>query len=210
MHPELAWFRRRLLAWGEANRRPFPWRTTNRPFRILVAEVLLQRTRADAAAPVYRELFRRWPTASALARADVRAVARVIRPLGLSYRARRVRDLARAIDEQGRVPRDPAELARLAGVGRYVANATAAAAFGARVPTIDRVSARVYRRFFGLSETLPPATDKSLWLLAGEIVPKKPVREWNWSVLDLAAAVCTPRQPRCDDCPLQARCVSAG
>lgn len=198
--------RRRLLAWGQSHRRAFPWRSTRDPFRVLVAEVLLQRTRADAVVSVYGELFQRWPTARRLARAQVRSIAAVIRPLGLAYRAPRLRQLARTIADRREVPRDAGALQRLPGVGRYVANATLATAFGCHAGVVDGVSARVYRRFLGLSSERLPVDDGALWALVERITPRRAAREWNWAVLDLAAGVCVPAKPRCGECPLSARC----
>jgi A/G-specific adenine glycosylase len=196
-----------VLAWGRANRRAFPWREETDPFRVLVAEVLLQRSRGGTVARVYGELFARWPTASALASADVEEVRSVIRPLGLVRRAETLRRLAAAVVERGDVPSSVAALQELPGVGRYAASATAAVAFGRPVPTVDGVSARVYRRYFGLPSDLPPVADERLWATVADVTPRGAVREWNWAVLDLAAAVCLPKVPRCPACPLRATCV---
>jgi A/G-specific adenine glycosylase len=67
--PNVRSFRRDLSRWGRENRRSFPWRETDDPFRILVAEVLLQRSRGKTVAKVYELLFARWPDAASLARA---------------------------------------------------------------------------------------------------------------------------------------------
>lgn len=200
-------FRQQLLRWGRTNRRSFPWRETSDPFRILVAEVLLQRSRGITVATVYAELFERWPDAASLSRAQVRSIQRVIRPLGLIQRAARLRDLAREIVEVGGVPNDEAALMALPGVGRYAANATLAVAFGMRTPVVDGVTARVYRRYFGLPSDLAPADDRALWDVAAEAMPRRGIREWNWAILDLAAAICLPRVPRCEECPLTERCA---
>src|SRR5262245_10165550 len=85
--PDVAPFRRDLSRWGRANRRSFPWRETDDPFRILVAEVLLQRSRGKTVAKIYESLFKRWPTPLALSRARVATIEDVIRPLGLTRRA---------------------------------------------------------------------------------------------------------------------------
>lgn len=206
---DIRWFRRRLLAWGRENRRSFPWRETIDPWRVLVAEVLLQRSRGKTVAKVHEELFRRWPDAASLARARESSIASTIRPLGLVRRAGTLRALAKEIVRIGGVPSTPDGLLALPGVGRYAANATLVVAFGKRAPVVDGVTARVYRRFLGLESELPASGDEELWAAAEEATPMTGVREWNWAVLDLAAEVCLPTQPRCSACPLAARCAFA-
>ena len=204
---DVPWFRRRLLAWGRRNRRSFPWRETDDPWRVLVAEVLLQRSRGKTVAKVFEELFRRWPDAAALSRAREASIASVIRPLGLVRRAATVRAMAREVARRGGVPADPGGLLALPGVGRYAANATLVVGFGKRAPVVDGVTARVYRRYLGLPSDLPATVDPELWERVDEATPRGSALDWNWAVLDLAAEVCLPSRPRCGDCPLVERCA---
>ena len=199
-------FSKPLMAWGRANRRSFPWRETRDPFHVLVAEVLLQRSRGKTVAAVYEEFFRRWPDASSLGRARVDSIRSVIRPLGLTSRAATLRVLARKIEARGDVPKTLEELMSLPGVGRYAASATLAAAFGKRAGTVDGVTARVYRRYFGLDGGIPVTNDRALWAVVDDVTPTKGSGEWNWAVLDLAASVCLPGRPRCETCPLASGC----
>jgi A/G-specific adenine glycosylase len=201
-------FVRGLLRWGRANRRPFPWRKETDPFRILIAEVLLQRSRGTTVARIYEDLFERWPTPGDLAKASVGEIKELIRPLGLTNRAFFLKAIAADVDSRGGVPRSVEELLRFTGVGRYAANATAAAAFEVRTPTVDGTSARVYRRFFGLCASKDSSVDDELWELVEKVSPRQGSREWNWAVLDLAAMICLPRAPRCPECPLNRRCVT--
>ena len=200
-------FVRDLRAWGRANRRDFPWRHERDPFRILIAEVLLQRSRGRTVARVYEELFDRWPEPEALAGARVSTIRSVIRPLGLVKRAETIRALARAVVERGRVPTSLEDLLTLPGVGQYAASATLAVAFGRRQGVVDGVTARVYRRYFGLEGREPASTDRALWEVVREVTPSRGGRAWNWAVLDLAAAVCLPGRPRCEICPLSSHCL---
>nr|MBA2599971.1 A/G-specific adenine glycosylase [Actinomycetota bacterium] len=200
-------FRRRLLAWGREHRRSFPWRETDDPWRVLVAEVLLQRSRGKTVAKVFEELFRRWPDAAALSRARESSILSVIRSLGLVRRAPALRAMARDVDRRGGVPADTEELLALPGVGRYAANATLVVAFGQRAPVVDGVTARVYRRYLGLASDLPASTDAELWRKVDEATPRGSAREWNWAVLDLASEICLPSRPRCGDCPLVEQCA---
>jgi A/G-specific adenine glycosylase len=199
-------FRRDLTVWGRANQRSFPWRETDDPFRILVAEVLLQRSRGKTVAKVYEKFFARWPDAASLARARVDTIEKVIRPLGLNRRAGSIKEMAAVVSGLREVPSTLDGLLALPGVGPYAAGATLAVAFGKRAPVVDGVTARVYRRYFGLDPAIPASSDSELWRVVAEASPARNNREWNWAVLDLASSVCLPRIPRCHECPLTAHC----
>jgi A/G-specific adenine glycosylase len=72
---------------------------------------------------------------------------------------------------------------------------------------VDGVSARVYQRYFGLPAS---AGVPALRALVERVTPRAAAREWNWAVLDLAAMICVPRNPRCEVCPLVRGCAAAG
>ena len=199
-------FRKDLTRWGKANRRSFPWRETDDPFRILVAEILLQRSRGKTVAKVYETFVARWPDAASLARARVDTIEKVIRPLGLSRRAGTLKQMAAAVSGLGEVPSTLDGLLALPGVGPYAAGATLAVAFGKRAPVVDGVTARVYRRYFGLDPAIPASSDPQLWRVVAEASPARNNKEWNWAVLDLASSVCLPKVPRCHECPLALHC----
>ena len=166
-------FRKDLARWGKANRRSFPWRETDDPFRILVAEVLLQRSRGKTVAKVYEQLFARWPDAASLARARVDTIERTIRPLGLNKRAGLLKEMAAVVSGLGEVPSTLDGLLALPGVGPYAAGATLAVAFGKRAPVVDGVTARVYRRYFGLDPAIPASSDPELWRVVAGASPAR-------------------------------------
>lgn len=75
-------FAEALLRWGSRNRRSFPWRETRDPYKVLVAEILLQRTHARQARPVFEELAERYPSPAELARARAACVRVRLDPCG--------------------------------------------------------------------------------------------------------------------------------
>jgi A/G-specific adenine glycosylase len=205
---EITQIRRRLLRWYRLNgRHDLPWRQTREPWRVLLAELMLQRTRADLVVSVYRETIRRYPTAADLADAPAAAVGRVLTPLGLHHRSRRLQKVAAAV--RSGVPRTEAGLLAVPGIGRYSATATLAFAFGRRVGVIDGGVYRVLSRVFGFqSLCVRPRDDPSVWGFAGNFVAGSRARELNFALLDLAALVCRPR-PNCPACPLRTLCLAA-
>lgn len=201
-------FRAVMLDWSKQNKRSFPWRGTKSPYRVLLSELLLQRTRGENVAPVYEAMVKRWPTAAHLARARPHSVAEMVRPLGLAKRAPLVTAFARTVvrDFSGRIPNDLQQLQRLPAVGPYSAHAVQIFARRHNLPLVDWVIARVLRRYFGLAGGKRPNADKDLWALAEQASRDGQARAVWLGVLDFASAVCAPR-PRCPDCPLQTSCA---
>src|SRR5437588_12316627 len=94
-------FRSLLMRWARRNGRSFPWRRTSDPFKTLVAEMMLQRTRSDQVTPVYRKFLCRYPTVSELANAATDEVREILHPLGLAFRANTFQRLALVVVEPG-------------------------------------------------------------------------------------------------------------
>jgi len=201
-----------LLQWFEKHERQFSWRRTRDPFKILIAEKLLQQTAATGAvSDAYREIVRRYSNSQALAHASKRDLQRIVKPLGLVYRASEFRRLARAIRDEhsDKVPRDMKKLLALPGVGDYCARAVLSFAFGEKLAIVDTNVARFLHRYFGLKSrpSQNPARDKHLQRLADSLVPVGASRSFNLAVLDLCAAHCKAKQPECVGCPVRAGCA---
>ncbi|MFB2971336.1 A/G-specific adenine glycosylase [Aerosakkonema sp. BLCC-F183] len=208
---KLRWFRRQLKAWACGHLRNFPWRRTKDPYAILVAEFLLQKTNADTVAPVYQRFMERYPTLNALAAAREEDVTMLLQPLGLRFRADRLRQSTQLIlkNYQGKIPKTEAQLLKLPGVGKYTARSICAHAFGQRKAVLDTNVARIFERFFGLSGGRVKWRSQELQSAVEQVAPATNVGMWNLTLLDFGAAVCTARQPRCGECPLQEQCQYA-
>jgi A/G-specific adenine glycosylase len=207
-HPEmLRCLRRAFRRYYETSRRDLPWRNTADPYRLLVAELLLQKTAVKPVEEVWRALIRRYPTVHALARASLRTVQALIRPLGLHKRARALRDAARVIVREGggRIPPDPCFLQSLPGVGGYTAATVLSFAHNVKAAAVDVNVARVYARIAGFApNTLRQGLAFAL-VVAERVATPKWHRETNYAVIDLAAQVCRPR-PACGACPIARLC----
>jgi A/G-specific adenine glycosylase len=205
---KIAWFRHQLQTWAADNLRDFPWRRTTDPYSIFVAEFLLQKTGTATAAPAYKAFISQYPTLDILAVAPVKEVACLLQPLGLHFRAERLCQSVQIIVEQyeGKIPNSEVELLKLPGVGLYTARSICANAFGQPAAVLDTNVARILERCFGLVGNRVKSRCKLLWKAAELIAPDKEVSKWNLALLDLGAAICTAKNPRCGDCPLRDRC----
>lgn len=204
------YFRSRLSRWASTSLRELPWRKTSDPFRILVAEVLLQKTTAAQVVEPWREIVGRYPSPEAMARADLRWLRDVVAPIGLPARAARLKAAAQTLVREygGMVPRERKDLASLPGLGPYAAAAVACFAFGQPVPLVDSNIIRILGRFFGLSSPAArPRSDPRVWRFAATLVPKNSPGSYHRALIDLGGLICTARKPKCGICPLKARCA---
>jgi A/G-specific adenine glycosylase len=198
--------RKALFRWYAPRRRAYPWRTTRDPYRILVSEVMLQQTQASRVAPAFESFMARFPTVHALARARLRDVITAWQGLGYNRRAVALWEAARTIvrDHGGRVPDDPVEMERLAGVGPYTAAAVSSVAFGSATAAVDTNTRRIVARFF-LGAEPDGVSPREIHALADAWLDRRDPGGWNQALMDLGRERCRPR-PRCGACPLKALC----
>jgi A/G-specific adenine glycosylase len=203
----------RLLKWFEANRRTFSWRGESDPYKIAVAEILLQKTRAEKVDEFFKYFIQKYPTPSSLLKLSLTELEEELKPLGLHrQRAKRLRELAESLVEKygGTLPDSIEELLALPGIGEYVANAVLCFAFGKEVPLVDTNVVRVLKRVY-LMETIRDARrDPRVWEKAWKILPRGRAKEFNWALIDFAALVCKPRNPECGSCVLGDICKWRG
>ena len=180
------------------------------PFKILVATILSARTRDDTTALVIRErLFPKVSCMDDLRRITEDELAQLIRPVGFFRdKARHLKALPDAVDSQfgGRIPDTVEELCALPGVGRKTANLVVAQAFGKPAVCVDVHVHRISNRL-GLVETRTPfETETAL----RQVLPVRLWREWNGSLVSFGQRRCTPRNPKCDGCPVARYCSRIG
>jgi len=205
----LRFFKAELSRWAINNTRNLPWRNTDDPYCICVAEILLHQTGASKVAPVYQDLIARYPTVGALSRAKIKTLERIIYPLGFLYRAGRLREIAKAVVSNygGYIPSEKTGLMSLPGIGEYTASAILCFAYGKQVPIIDTNVVRLYSRFFGLSNKLPSsAPTNEIRQIASIVIPKGNARRHNYALLDFAALVCKHYNPGCLKCRMGTKC----
>ncbi len=202
-------FRRALLTWWKRHQRAFPWRETRDPFAVLVAEVLLHRTRALQVVPLYRALLDRAPSVRALAEMPLSELEALLRPAGLVWRVRLLHEMATALlDRFGdSVPHDRAALESLPGVGHYIASAVRVLAFGEPDVLQDANTVRIAGRVFGVPITDASRRSRKVRALLERIQHPQRSPDLQLALLDLGAIVCQAGRPRCEVCPVRRWCV---
>jgi DNA (cytosine-5)-methyltransferase 1 len=202
-----------LLDWFKKNQRSFPWRETRDPYKVLLAEKLLQQTAArEKVVAAYNEIVDLYPNVEALAMAQPGQLKPIIAPLGFAYRAEELPRLAHEIlnRDHSEIPTTLNELLDLPGIGDYSARAVLAFAHNQDVPIVDTNVTRFLYRIYGITEPLPnnPARNKRLIEMAQTLIPEGNARDFNLAVLDLCSSVCKIKNPTCDKCPVQSYCLS--
>ena len=183
-----------------------PWRSRPDPYRVWVAEIMLQQTRVQTALPYYTCFLERFPDPAALAAASEEDVLAHWAGLGYYRRARNLRQAAIEITEQcqGRFPATLERVAGLPGVGRYTAAAILSIAFNRPHAAVDGNVRRIIRRLFGIAE----ARDALVWELAETLLARRRARDFNQAFMELGALVCLPARPLCAACPVRSFCRS--
>lgn len=192
--------------------RSFPWRDTRNPYALLLAEVLLHRTRANQVVDIYRRVLSRYPDIGSLADADLAELTALLRSAGLRWRVVLLLRAAEVIRDRynGSVPLERAELESIPGIGHYIASAIRCFAFGEPDAIIDTNTVRVLARVFGFPITDSLRRNRGFHALAQKALDPEHPREYNFALLDLAASICLRRTPLCSECPIHPFCSHGG
>lgn len=196
-----------MLRWFAQHGRELPWRGICDPYGIWVSEVILQQTRIDQGTDYWYRFMERFPTVEALAAASEDEVLRQWQGLGYYSRARNMHAAAQQIVEQGGFPKTIEGLRTLKGVGDYIAAAVGSIAFGLPAAAVDGNVYRVLARHFGIDVPINTTRGKHTFeALANELLPDSEASAFNQAMMDFGATWCTPRTPRCIDCPVAETC----
>ncbi|GIY77004.1 adenine DNA glycosylase [Caerostris darwini] len=215
---EIQKIEKNLFEWYDKEQRILPWRTIAknetdqniRGYAVWVSEVMLQQTQVATVIPYFNKWIQKWPTVQALDDAKVEEVLQTWAGLGYYSRGRRLHEGANIIMEKlnGKIPDSVSELTKLIpGIGAYSASAIASIAFQKPAGVVDGNVIRVLSRMriIGAHVSQPGVRDH-LWELANKIVSKKRPGDFNQSLMELGATICTPQNPNCASCPVNKYC----
>lgn len=197
-----------LLEWFDKHHRDMPWRKTRDPYCIWVSETMLQQTQVDTVIPYYNRFIERFPSVKQLASAELEEVYTYWQGLGYYRRAANLHKGAQLIDLEfgGIFPSDPRKAQQIAGVGPYTLGAVLSIAYGIPLPAVDGNVMRVLSRQFAIDVDIAIAKNRRVFeekVMA--LMPNDPNR-FNQALMELGALICSPKNPKCSECPMQSIC----
>ncbi|WP_231594501.1 8-oxo-dGTP diphosphatase MutT [Synechococcus sp. CBW1107] len=214
----LSALRRDLLVWwGLHGRQGIPWKLRPDgsepedgeplcPFRIWTAEVMLQQTQLAVVRPYWERWMLTFPDIDSLAEASQQQVLLLWQGLGYYSRARRMHQAAGWLAAHG-WPGDLEGWQALPGIGRSTAGSILSAAFDRPYPILDGNVRRVLARLLAWPQP-PQRSLARFWAWSEELLDSQRPRAFNQALMDLGATVCTPRRPRCGECPWRSHCAA--
>jgi len=202
----------RVLKWYDKNKRTFPWRKVTDPYKIMVAEILLQKTNANKVILVYDVLISKFPNITQLLNANVEDIKEIIRPLGLIKKANFLKKCSLMITTEygGIIPDNKEKLLNLPGIGNYTSNAILCFSYNKYVPLMDVNIARILRRLFNLPSKKRVESDTNITKLAEKIIQKNQpfnIKNYHYGLIDLSASICKHKNPICPECPFNNFCI---
>jgi A/G-specific adenine glycosylase len=201
----------KLLRWYRSNARSLPWRESTDPYAVWVSEIMLQQTRVETVIDYFNRWMDRFQTVQSLAEAERQEVLALWEGLGYYRRAHNLHQAAKivAVDHGSQLPSDVEALKKLPGIGEYTAAAIAAIAFGKDVVAMDGNLRRVIARLIDLEiDPRSAQGDQRLRAWAKSALVTGRASQFNQALMDLGATICTPKSPRCLECPLQMDCLA--
>ncbi len=200
-----------LINWYSNNKRILPWRLTSKPYIIWLSEIILQQTRVKQGLPYYTKFVAKYPTLNKLANANEDQILKMWQGLGYYSRARNLLTTAKFIYNNlyGVFPNNYQDLIKLKGVGSYTAAAIASICFNEAVAVVDGNVYRVLARYFNIDTPINSTNGaKEFKALAQHMLDVKNPGEYNQSIMELGALICTPGKPKCNECPLNNSCLA--
>lgn len=200
--------RRKIIWFYKNNGRQFPWRKTRIPYRIMIAEFMLHRTRAEQVAPIYSEFIKKYPTIQSLADAKESSIKKVTKHLGLHWRSKHFIESATYIREyfSGKIPNDRDKILQIPGVGDYTAGAILTVCYKKKEYVVDSNIARLINRYYGLVFTGEIRRKERIIEFSRSIFKTKNPGKMLYAIIDFTAIVCKPLHPLCSSCDLRVKC----
>lgn len=197
-----------LIKWYDLSGRHLPWRAHSNPYAIWLSEIILQQTRVEQGLKYWERFLENLPNLESLAKANIEDVKGLWSGLGYYRRADLLHRGAKKIAKDG-WPKGFQAWLSIPGVGPYTAAALASIIDKELVPALDGNAYRVYSRLADWAEPIETSRSKA-FIASFALERMHPTRagDHNQAIMDLAQAICTPKNPKCTECPLENWCES--
>jgi len=206
---ELDQFRKTLLVWENSNFRFFPWRITDNPYAILIAEIMLHRTQVKQVLPVYNRFLSIYPDIKSIVDETEENIRLIIKPLGLHWRVPSIKKMATEIYQRydSSIPMNKEDLNSLPGISDYIASAVRCFAWNLPDPLIDTNTVRIVGRIYGVQTKDSSRRNQFVRSLIENLIDRQVPAKFNYALLDLAHLVChKKKEPECRVCPISSFC----
>lgn len=200
-----------LINWYIAIKRELPWRETTDPYRIWISEIILQQTRVAQGYDYYIRFIERFPDIKSLSEAPEDEVLKYWQGLGYYSRARNLHAAAHQImkDHNGIFPTTYKNVLALKGVGEYTAAAICSFAYNQPYATVDGNVYRVLSRLYDINLPIDSNEGKKYFAaLAQQLLSNNDPATHNQAMMEFGAVHCLPKNPACDKCPFQEKCIA--
>jgi len=208
---DLIVFRKHLIHWFKQNSRPLPWRKDRNWYRVWISETMLQQTQVAQVIPYYERFVLNFPDVGSLAAASLESVLKLWEGLGYYARARNLHQAARIIVDQfdHNLPQDITEVRKLPGFGPYTSNAVLSIAFNKPFSAVDGNVTRIITRLLAIDQDIRQSdTRKAIIRESDQLLDMHQPAVFNEALMELGAMICTPRNPRCNECPVSQFCLA--
>lgn len=200
-----------ILNWYSKNKRNFPWRENQDPYRVWISEVMLQQTRIDAVISYYLRFMKRCPTISSLSEISEDELLKLWEGLGYYSRCRNLKKAATVIMEKyhGIFPNEYQDILSLPGIGEYTAGAISSICFQKKEVCVDGNVMRVYSRVCNMDIDVKDIKEKKkIEVELQKILPENS-GDFNQGIMEIGEVLCLPNgMPKCEICPLQKNCLA--
>lgn len=203
-------FHKILTNWYLKKSRDLPWRKNQNPYHVWLSEIMLQQTRVAQGLPYFLKFTEAFPTIFDLANSEESKVLKLWQGLGYYSRARNLHFTAKVIANElnGQFPDNYKDLLKLKGVGDYTASAIASICFNKPNAVVDGNVYRVLSRYFGIATPINSTKGmKEFKELAQTLIDTEQPGIYNQAIMEFGALHCKPKNPLCNECPLQDSCV---
>tara|TARA_Y100000991_G_C21944271_1_gene336754 strand:- start:293 stop:1354 length:1062 start_codon:yes stop_codon:yes gene_type:complete len=202
-----------ILYWYTKNKRDFPWRKSKNTYKVWLSEIILQQTQTSQGLSYYNKIINTFPTLKELAEASEEKILKLWQGLGYYSRARNLHYTAKYIQNNfnGVFPDDYNSLIKLKGIGPYTAAAISSICFNKKRAAVDGNVYRILARVFNIDTAINSTEGiKTFQELANSLISETNPGDYNQSMMDLGATICTPKNPKCNQCPLESICLAHG